>query len=95
MDIEVLEMRVLDNGKPLKAFADIKIDRLTIRDFRIIKEPKCRAYVTAPQISWRNTNGKVNFKTIITMPDELKWKLESVILAEYQRAKEKENGASS
>ena len=92
MSVEVIEVRLLNNGKPLKAFADIRLDDLTVRDFRVIKQPKCRAYVAAPQISWRNGNGRINYKTIITMPDELRWKLESAILAEYQqRVKEQKS----
>jgi DNA-binding cell septation regulator SpoVG len=91
MDIEVLGIRVLDNGKPLKAFVDVQLDNFIIRDWRVIQQNGCKAYVTSPQIVWKGAGG-INFKPIVKMPNELMWQVESAILAKYQRQKGEENG---
>lgn len=92
MEIKVLKIRLQSNGKPLKAFVDIEFHGLEIRDFRVIQNPGDRAYVAVPQTSWRGQGGKIQYKTLIAMSDELKWKVESSILAGYQKAEERENG---
>lgn len=93
MDITVAKIRIQDNGKPLKAFADIQLENgWIIKDFRIIQNPGQKTYVVAPQASWRNREGGINFKTLVTIPDNSKWQLESAVLAAYQREKEQESG---
>lgn len=37
-EIEILDLCLIESGKPLKAFADVKLGDITIRDFRIVKE---------------------------------------------------------
>ena len=91
MEVKILDVRLQNNGKPLKAFADINLDGLVIRDFRIIQQPGQKAYVVAPQTAWKGQQGKPNFKPIISMPNAVKWQIESAILTEYQRAKEGSN----
>ena len=91
MNLKVLQIRHSKNNSPLKAFADVLVSDIEIRDFRIIQHPGDKAYVAVPQTSWRGQGGKIQYKTLITMSDELKWQIESAILAEYQRAKEKTN----
>ncbi len=89
--IRIIDIRLIDNGKPLKAFADVLVNGIEIRDFRVIQEPKCKAYVISPQTAWKGHQGKPNFKPIISMPSAIKWQIESAILVEYQKAKGKGN----
>jgi len=91
MEVKILDIRLQNNGKPLKAFVDIQFCGMEIRDFRVIQQPGQKAYVVAPQTAWKGQQGKPNFKPIISMPDAIKWQIESAILAEYQRAKEGSN----
>ena len=73
MDIKILEIRPQNGDKPLKAFADIRLGEISIRDFRVIKENGKRLLVAPPQVSWRDkSTGSIRYKTIITCPDELK-----------------------
>jgi DNA-binding cell septation regulator SpoVG len=95
MNVEVIEIRLLNNGKPLKAFADIRVGNWIIRDFRVVQHNGGRAYVETPLRSWRDSNGVIQFKNILTLPKDLKWQIESAILAEYQKAREKENEESA
>jgi DNA-binding cell septation regulator SpoVG len=89
MEIIILDIRPQNGGRPLKAFVDLKLGDLTIRDFRVIQQRGERAFVTAPQTSWKSPDGAIKYKTIITMPNDLKWQIESAVLAEFQRAQEK------
>ena len=94
MEIKIAKIRLQNNDKPLKAFADIQLENgWIIKDFRVIQQPGQKAYVVAPQASWRNREGSINFKTLITIPNGDKWQLESAILAAYQREKEQESGS--
>ena len=86
--IEILDVRLLARDKPLKAFADVQVDDWTIRVFRIVQHNGGKAYVETPMRSWRDSSGVVQFQNILTLPKDLKWQIESAILAEYQRAKE-------
>ena len=62
-----------------------------IKDFRIIQQLEQKAYVVAPQTSWKGQQGKSNFKPLISIPNDVKWQVESAILAEFQRVKERTN----
>ena len=89
--IRIIDIRLIDNGKPLKAFADIEVNGIEIRNFRIVQEPKRKAYVVSPQTSWRGQGGIIQYKTLITLPDELKWRIDSAVLAAFQKVKGNEN----
>lgn len=92
--MKVIKIRLQNNDKPLKGFADIQLENgWIIKDFRVIQQPGQKAYVVAPQASWRNREGSINFKTLVTIPDDSKWQLESAVLASYQKEKEQESGS--
>ena len=89
MELKILNIRLLKNGKPLKAFADIQLSNgWIIKDFRVIQQPGHKAYMVAPQTAWKGPQGKLNFKPIVSMPDDVKWQVEASILTAFQKAKE-------
>lgn len=91
--IRILEIRPQDhNGKALKAFVDVEVDGVIMRDFRIVKENGKKLWVASPQISWRDKDGFIKYKTIITLPIELKGEVDFTILSNYRRELEKKNG---
>ncbi len=89
-------MRVLDlrkkseNGKALKAFADIELESgIVIREFRIIQEQGKRPWIACPQISWKDPDsGQIKYKTVITFPDQIKGEIDLLILNAWGREKE-------
>ena len=85
----MLEIRLQNNGKALKAFADLCLDGITVRDFRVIQERGRRLWVACPQVSWRSKEGTIKYKTIITFPDEQKGLIDLTVLSAYQREMEK------
>jgi hypothetical protein len=97
MKIEVLEMRLLNNGdKTLKAFCDVLIDRTTMREFRVIKDLNKAPRVVAPQLSWKDpSSGNIFYKTIITLPEEVKGEVDRIILNHYSGEKEKRDAEKS
>lgn len=91
MDIKILKIRPQNAGRPLKAFADIRLGEILIRDFRVIKENEKRLLVAYPQVSWRdNSTGSIKYKTIITCPDELKGEIDRLVLNAYHREMERQ-----
>jgi len=91
MDIRILDLRLQNSGKPLRAFIDIAYGGLTIRDFRVIKENSKRLIVACPQLSWKDKTGFIKYKTLITFPDEIKGEIDRLILNAYHREMETHN----
>lgn len=93
MGVNVLEIRLVNGDRPLKAFADVRIGDSIIRDWRVEKHNGQRAAVSSPVSSWRNPNTRqIQFKGIVTLPPELKQAVELAVLTAYQRAMEKYDG---
>ncbi len=89
LKIKVLNVRFLPPGKPLRAFADIRIDDWVIYDFRITKQNGQRAFVGSPQVSWKDPEtGQIKYKSVLTIPPEQKQRIEIEILSAYQKEME-------
>ena len=89
MQIEILELRILPEGRTLKAFCDIRVGDWTIREFRVIKDNGKRPRVVVPQVSWKGPDGQVQYKTLITLPDELKGEIDRIVLNRFFEEVEK------
>lgn len=95
-EIRILELRLMPGDKPLRAFADIQVGDWVVRDFRIIKQNGQRAFVSPPQISWKDPEtGEIRFKGILTIPPEEKQRIDTEILYAYQKEMEKEHGKTN
>lgn len=97
MDIKIIEIRIQENdNKALRAFCDIELNGIIVRDLRVIKDPGKRDWIASPQASWKDkTTGTIKYKTLITFPDEMKGELDLLILSAYHREMEKRNGRNS
>jgi hypothetical protein len=82
-EIKIIELRPMPGDKPLRAFVDIQIGAWTIREWRVIKDNGKRPWVAPPQLSWKGPDGRIQYKTIVTLPDELKVEIDQVILNRY------------
>jgi hypothetical protein len=92
MTVRVLDLRILPGDKPLKAFCDLEIGDWTIREFRIIKENGRPYRVALPQLSWKAPDGQILYKTLITLPDELKGQIDFTVLKRFTEEMEKMHG---
>jgi DNA-binding cell septation regulator SpoVG len=92
-NVKVIEIRPLNDGRPLKAFASIKIGDWIIHDFRVIKQNGQKAFVSPPQVSWKDPeSGEIRYKGILTIPPEQKQRIDVEILSAFQKEMEKRNG---
>jgi len=88
MQVEVLEIKLLPrNGGPLKAFASVKVGDWTIHDWRIIQQSGHRVFVSVPQVSWKDDGGTVRYKALLTLPGEMKQRIDIAILSAWEREK--------
>ena len=90
--VEVQSIRLIGDGRPLRAFADVRVDEWIIHDFRILKQNGQKAFVSPPQVSWKDPEtGQIKYKGILTIPPEQKQRIDTEILHAYQEEMEKEN----
>jgi hypothetical protein len=90
--IEVVEIKLV-NGGPLKCYASVQVGDWIINDWRIIQQPGQRAWVSVPQTSWKNKDRQVQYRALLSIPGELKQRIEVAILSAWE--KEKENASQS
>jgi DNA-binding cell septation regulator SpoVG len=89
MKVKVLEIRLMPTERPLRAFVDIKLGNMMVTDFRVFQENCGKARVEVPMTTWRDPKShKLRFKPVVTLPSELKGRVESEILSCYYRAME-------
>jgi len=85
--VKVIEIRLLSDGRPLKAFADVQVGDWIIHDWRIIKHDGQRAWVSVPQASWKDQDGKVKYRALLSIPGELQQRIEVAILSAWEKEK--------
>ena len=88
--VKVIELRTLSGERPLKAFVDVQVGDWVIHDWRVVKKDGQRAQVIVPQTSWRDSQGQVRYRALLSIPGELRQLIEVVILSAWE--KEKSNG---
>ena len=89
-EIKVIEIRLLNDGRPLKAFADVGVGDWIIYEWRIIKKDGQRAWVSVPMASWKDFDRKVRYRALLSIPDELKQRIEVAILSAWEKEKNSE-----
>lgn len=94
MGISVLEIRMLPGHKSTRAFVDVQIDAITIRDFRVMQNNGGKPYVRAPFSTYKNQTGELNFRQIIELPAEVRGQVDNEILMAFYREMESYHGQS-
>ena len=95
MRIEVLSLRLIEpKGSGLTGFSDVKIDTVTVRDFRIFKKNGGKPFIQAPYNTLKK-DGKILFHPIIDLPEEIRGAVDAAILGEYFRKREQKNERQS
>lgn len=80
IDIKVNRIHKLDNGKNMKAFADIIVnDEILIKGLRILSG-KNGLFVSMPRIKGNDNKW---YETVRTMTDEARHNLASIVLEAY------------
>lgn len=87
MKIEVTSIKLVDPKESgLRGFADVRLDDILIRDFRITQK-NGRLHAEVPHTTYKK-NGQIMFNPIVSFPSELKVRVETSILTRYFREKE-------
>ena len=91
MDIEVISFRRVARPGPLKAYVDVRLGELTIRNWRITQIEGKRIVVHPPQVAWRDpATNEWRYATLLNLPSDLKQHIEFAVLSTLE--KEAENG---
>lgn len=85
MEIRVIDIRLLNSDKALKAFVDVQVGDWLIYDWRVTKQDGQRAWVSVPQTSWKDKDGKVRYRALLSIPGELKQRIEVAILSAWEK----------
>jgi hypothetical protein len=87
MKIEVASLRLVDPKESgLRGFADIKVDDILLREFRIVQH-NGKLSVQGPHTTFKK-DGQIRFSDIVNFPAELKVRVDTEILTVYFREKE-------
>ena len=90
MAIEVVSLRLVEPKESgLRGFADVKLDTILIRDFRIIQR-NGKPFIEGPHTTFKK-NGQMMFNQIVNFPDELRVRIDTAILTAFFRERENEN----
>lgn len=84
-EIKVVEVKLMNGDRPLKAFITVQVSDWLIHDWRIVQQPGQRAWGSVPQTSWKDKDGKVQYRALLTIPGELKQRIEVAILSAWER----------
>src|SRR4030043_2297012 len=84
VNIEVKDIRLLPGQKSTRAFVDIEISGITIRDFRIYKM-NGKPSVRNPFNTYKDREGNLTFREIISLPSMVQSEAHALILSEYFR----------
>lgn len=94
MDIKVLEVRLLPSHKTTRAFCDVGIEGIIIRDFRVY-QTNGKPTVRNPFSTYKDHEGNLTFREIVSLPPQVQSEAHALILSEYfRRLKEKQHERS-
>lgn len=95
--IKVLELRLFPFCKKfVRAFADVQIGGLILKDFRVMQINGGKPYVKAPFTTYKDKTGQLRFRQIIDLPSEVRGQVDNAILhAFYQREKEQNHARTN
>jgi hypothetical protein len=84
-EVKIIEIRPLNDGRPLRAFVDVQVGDWIINEWRIFQREGERIQVAVPQVSWRGQDGKFHYRAMLSIPEELKQRVEVAILLAWEK----------
>ena len=91
MNIQITEVRLLPDHKATRAFVDLEIDGIQIRDFRVY-QTNGKPSVKNPFSTYKDREGNLNFREIVSLPSTVQTEVNALILSAYfRRLKEKDH----
>jgi len=68
--IKVLSISQVEGRGALRAYVDIQVGDLVVKDCRIIKENEKAPWFSLPVITWKTEQGTYRYKTIVEIKDK-------------------------
>jgi hypothetical protein len=97
MNIQILEIRFMEGGKATRGFADVRLDDITVKDFRIYQvQVNGKPTVRNPFSTYKDSDGTLKFRETISLPPNVKGEIDALIITEYfRRLRENQNDRQS
>ncbi len=91
MKIEVVSLRLVDPKESgLHGFADVKVDDILIRDFKIFQRNGKPS--VEPPYTTRKKDGQMFFNQVVIFPEELRVQVDTAIFTAFFREREETHG---
>jgi hypothetical protein len=84
MTIQVLEIRFMKGDKATRGFADVRLDDITVKDFRIY-QANGKPTVRNPFSTYKDSDGTLKFRETVSLPPNVKGEVDALIITEYFR----------
>lgn len=92
MEIKVLEFHSMpSNESRIKAFVDVQVGEIIIREYRVLADWN-GLKVVPPRTSWRGKDGTMKHKVIVSLPLDVREKVNSAILQRFKEEKRSAEG---
>jgi len=82
--IQVKEIKPINKGN-LKGLAIVDIDGIIIHDLRIVQQPGQKPWISPPQKSWTDDQGKTHYLPLIEFSKELKNQISDTVLKAWEK----------
>ncbi len=83
-EIKILKVVRLQGKGPLRGFVDIAVGSWVVNDWRIIEKQGEALQVSYPLVSYRDKNGTVRYRSLLTLPAPLKAEIDFEILVRWK-----------
>jgi len=84
MSILVSNLRLYNNAN-MKAFADVTVNGVTLRDCRVVQQNGQRAYASFPVLEWENAAKQKCRKTMVECDSALKAQIMEAVMEAYSQ----------
>ncbi len=96
MDFEVVELKLIrGSSRSLKVVADVRVGDWQIHNWKVVQPDGNRAQVEVPQVCWRDSSGQLRYRKLLSIPGELRQRIEVAILSAWEREKQNVNQKSN
>jgi len=83
-NIEILSIKPSNSAGSIRAFVDIRIDRLIVRNCKVIQQAGQRAWVAPPSQEYMTKAGTKKYTNIIEMDEPFQRELSRIVLAAWE-----------
>jgi DNA-binding cell septation regulator SpoVG len=83
--IEILEIRPSAKPGTIKAFVDVGVGGVTLRDCKVVMQDGQKSWVAMPSSSWTGSDGKVRWRQLVELSPALRDRVSEAVLEAWGR----------